>query len=72
MGCSLVFVSGSTRLDLNERTALFLQDGYFPSVETKSKTVTESVKVQLRGPISANLESLNRLFDRARSEDPAV
>jgi len=72
MGCSLVFVSGATRLDLNERTGLFLQDGYFPSVETKDKTVTESVKVQLRGSISANLETLNRLFDRARSKDPAL
>ena len=72
MGCSMIFVSGSTRLDLNERIGLFLQDGYYPSVETKNKTVTESVKVQLRGSISANLESLNRLFDRARSKDPAV
>jgi len=72
MGSSLVFVSGSTRIDLNERTGLFLQAGYYPAVDVRAKTVTESVKVQLRGPISANIQQLDRWFEIARSNDPTM
>jgi len=68
---SLVFVSGSSRIDLNERIGLFLLAGYYPAVDVQAKTITESVKVQLRGPISANIQQLNRWFERARSDDPA-
>ncbi len=72
MGCSLVFVSGNQRIDLNERVGLFLQAGYGPTVDVHAKTITESVKVQMRGPISANIQTLNRWFERARKKDPAL
>ena len=73
MGSNLKFVCGSAQIDLNERVGLFLQAGYFPTVDVTEKTVTESVKVQLRGStISANIQTLNRWFERARAQDPAL
>jgi hypothetical protein len=71
MGSNLTFVSGSTRIDLNDRIVFFLQSGYYPTIDVKAKTVTESVKVQLRGSISANIQHLNQWFELARSDDPA-
>lgn len=72
MATSLVLVSGTTRINLNERIGLFLQAGYYPLVDINAKTVTETVKVQLRGNVSAHVQALNRIFERARSKDPAV
>lgn len=71
MGSNLTFVWGAMRLDLNERIGLFMQVGYYPSVDVSKKTVTETVKVQLRDPISANIQTLNRLFAIARNKNPA-
>lgn len=71
MGSSLVFVLGTARLDLNERVGLFLESGYYPTVDVNAKSVTETVRVQLRGAISANIQQLNRWFEIARSDDPA-
>jgi hypothetical protein len=71
MGSNLTFVFGATRIDLNNRTGLFLQSGYYPTIDVKAKTVTESVKVQLRGSISAVIQQLNQWFELARSDDPA-
>ena len=71
MGSNLTFVFGGVRIDLNDRTSLFLQSGYFPTIDVKAKTVTESVKVQLRGSISAVIQNLNQWFEIARSDDPA-
>ena len=71
MGSNLTFVLGATRIDLNNRTGLFLQSGYYPTIDVEAKTVTESVKVQLRGSISAVIQQLNQWFELARSDDPA-
>lgn len=72
MATNLTLVSGTTRIDLNDRISYFLQAGYYPEVELNEERVTETVKVQLRGDIPAQVQSVNRLFERARSQDPAI
>ncbi|MGI6258751.1 MAG: hypothetical protein ACOYKC_02720 [Anaerolineaceae bacterium] len=72
MATNLTLVSGTTRIDLNDRVSYFLQAGYYPEVELNEDRVTETVKVQLRGDIPAQVQSVNRLFERARSQDPAI
>lgn len=72
MASSLSFVSGTTRIDLNDRVGFFMERGFVPSVDvTQDNTVVETVQVQFRGAVSANLNRLNRLFEIARRMNPA-
>ena len=70
MATSLVFVSGTTRINLNERVGLFLQAGYYPLVDINAKTVTETVKVQLRWFQSTPPRRRRQRWGSDRSRDP--
>lgn len=76
MASSLKIVCGNYQFNLNDRVSFFMHQGYYPSVigiatDAEEKTLTETVTVQLRGAISPNIQSLNRLFEQARRNDPA-
>lgn len=71
MSSNLAIVSGTTRINLNERIGLFLEAGYYPSVDVSKKRLTETVRVQVRGGIQEIIQNINRLFARARKAEPA-
>lgn len=72
MASSIAFVAGTVRLEMNDRVSFFMERGFAPSVEvTDENTVVETVQVQFRGAVAANVNSLNRFFERARRQDPA-
>ncbi len=65
----LNLISGSTTIALNDRTSRFLHSGYFPQVKVGSGRVTETVKLQARGDLGTIVQGLNRIFEKARSEN---
>ena len=56
MASSMAFVAGTVRLEMNDRVSFFMERGFAPSVEvTEENTVVETVQVQFRGAVAANV-----------------
>ena len=68
----LNLVSGSTTIALNDRTSRFLHSGYYPQVKIGSGRVTETVRLQARGDLGTIVQGLNRIFEKARSDNPSA